>query len=310
MELKELEYIVAIAEEGSISRAAERLYLAQSSLSQFLQKYESELGAKLFMRTKTGVRPTPSGELFVSGARQILLRYHQLKSELGDIENLRGGRIEFGISTFRGTYLLPRVMERFYRQYPQVEVNIHEAHSQRLAEQIAAGRLDMALIVPQEDMPGGECDPVMRDEVCIVARRGHPVMAHVKDAGAPHPYVEMADAAQYPFFLSGGDTMLGGIAGELFAACGVQPRALCANMSAQLCAAMARRGLGLALTYRSCAEPSPQVCYLSIGQARYFLDLVLVYPAGGYKSRATRALAALIGQHMAQPYSDIHAHTV
>ena len=103
MNLKELNYIVTIADEGSISRAAEKLYMAQSSLSQFLQLYEAELGAPLFMRTSRGVRPTASGSVFLNHARQILLQYHRAQSELWDIEELSGGRIELGISTFRGT---------------------------------------------------------------------------------------------------------------------------------------------------------------------------------------------------------------
>ena len=64
MELKELEYIVAVAEERSISKAADRLYLAQSSLSQFVSRYEAELGVKLFKRTSGGVRPTAAGSCF------------------------------------------------------------------------------------------------------------------------------------------------------------------------------------------------------------------------------------------------------
>lgn len=97
MNLKELNYIVTIADEGSISRAAEKLYMAQSSLSQFLQLYEAELGAPLFMRTSRGVRPTASGSVFLNHARQILLQYHRAQSELWDIEELSGGRIELGI---------------------------------------------------------------------------------------------------------------------------------------------------------------------------------------------------------------------
>ena len=68
-----------------------------------------------------------------------------------------------------------------------------------------------------------------------------------------------------------------------------------------LSAAMARQGLGLAFTYRSYAEESSGVHYLSIGKERVYLDLALIYPAGGYQSRATRALAELIRQHMAGP---------
>ena len=72
MDLRELNYIVTIANEGSISRAAEKLYMAQSSLSQSLQLYEVELGTPIFMRTARGVRPTPAGGAFLSHARQIL----------------------------------------------------------------------------------------------------------------------------------------------------------------------------------------------------------------------------------------------
>lgn len=146
MNLKELNYIVTIADEGSISRAAEKLYMAQSSLSQFLQLYEAELGAPLFMRTSRGVRPTASGSVFLNHARQILLQYHRAQSELWDIEELSGGRIELGISTFRGTYLLPPVLKRFRDRYPRIHVEITEKDSMYLEEMILEGFLDMALL--------------------------------------------------------------------------------------------------------------------------------------------------------------------
>lgn len=86
MDLKELNYIVTIADEGSISHAAEKLYMAQSSLSQFLHLYEAELGTPLFMRTSRGVRPTASGSVFIAHARQILLHYRRAQSEVWGIE--------------------------------------------------------------------------------------------------------------------------------------------------------------------------------------------------------------------------------
>ena len=118
MDLKELNYLIAIADEGSISRAAESLYMAQSSLSQFLQQYEAELGVRLFFRTTRGVRPTAAGQAFIQNARQILLHYRRAQNEVWDIEQLKGGRIEFGTATFRGTYLLPPVPKRFTRLIP------------------------------------------------------------------------------------------------------------------------------------------------------------------------------------------------
>lgn len=99
MDLKELDYIVTVANEGSISRAAEKLFMAQSSLSQAVRLFEQDLGTPIFVRTARGVRPTSAGEAFIFHARQILQQYQEARSEASDIENLKGGTV------FRHQYL-------------------------------------------------------------------------------------------------------------------------------------------------------------------------------------------------------------
>ena len=300
MELKELEYIVAIAEEGSISKAAERLYLAQSSLSQFLSRYEVELNTRLFSRTSGGVRITRAGEVFVRNARQMLWQYRRVKSELHDLDQPGAGRIEFGISSFRGGYLLPKVLREFQRAYPGVEVVIHEHDSSALMKKLAAGELDAALVAYQEDSQPPLNQKVMRDEVLLIATSDHPVMQYVhRGAGIPsRSWVELKDTLQFEYLLSNDSTMLGSIAQRLFSSCGRQPRVVNENLTASFAAAMARQGLGLALTYRSCLEYVPNVEYIGIGRERCYVDLVLMYPPDGYRSRAIRALEQMVQQHI------------
>ena len=84
MDLKELDYIVTVANEGSISRAAEKLFMAQSSLSQAVRLFEQDLGTPIFVRTARGVRPTSAGEAFIFHARQILQQYQEARSEASD----------------------------------------------------------------------------------------------------------------------------------------------------------------------------------------------------------------------------------
>ena len=81
MDLKDFEYLIALAEEGSVSKAADRLFMAQSTLSQFLQQYESELGVKLFLRTSRGICPTQNGAVFIAHLRRIRGEYRQARSE-------------------------------------------------------------------------------------------------------------------------------------------------------------------------------------------------------------------------------------
>lgn len=209
MNLKELNYIVTIADEGSISRAAEKLYMAQSSLSQFLQLYEAELGAPLFMRTSRGVRPTASGSVFLNHARQILLQYHRAQSELWDIEELSGGRIELGISTFRGTYLLPPVLKRFRDLYPRIHVEITEKDSMYLEEMILEGFLDMALLALPSPRLHKQLDFLTRDEIYLVTVSEHPVMEFVHREEDGTRWVDLKDIARFECILGPPRTILG-----------------------------------------------------------------------------------------------------
>lgn len=300
MELKELEYILTIAETGSISRAAERLYLAQSSMSQFLSRYETELGVRLFMRTAGGVRPTQSGEVFVRNARQMLRQYHRMKDEMRELNQPGGGRIDFGISSFRGSYLLPKILDQFQRKYPGVEVVIHEYDTQILLRKVTAGELDICLVALDADQHPLADQAVMRDEVVLVASREHPVMEFVQWGEDGQPWVALEDTLEFEYLLSDSSTMLGSIAEQQFAYCGRAPRVVNAHLTASFAAAMARQGLGLAFTYRSCVELYPNVEYLSIGEEKCFVDLALAYPPDGYRSKAIRALEQMIRLHIAR----------
>ena len=291
MELKELEYIVTIAEEGSISKAAERLYMAQSSLSQYVARYEAELGVKLFKRTSGGVKTTAAGELFLRSARQMLLQYHQVRKQLTDLDAPLEGSIHFGISTYRGSYLFPKAMHLFRQEAPTVDVLLHEHDSIVLQRKVAAGELDLALVAYREDQWANQGKLLMKDEVLLVANRESPVMEFVRegDGGPDRPWVELSDIAHLDVLLSSRSAMLGSIAQKMFDDLGIQPHFVCGNQTASMSAALARRGLGIAFTYRSCIEENRDVIYLSIGKTRCYVKLALIYPQEGYRSRAIRA---------------------
>ena len=244
MDLKELDYIVTVANEGSISRAAEKLFMAQSSLSQAVRLFEQDLGTPIFVRTARGVRPTSAGEAFIFHARQILQQYQEARSEASDIENLKGGTVIFGISTYRGTYLLPPVLKKFHALYPRVHVEI--------------------------------CEMDSIDQM----------------------WIDLKDTAPFEYILGPPSTVLGRTGRRSLREAGVEPLGLDTYLSASFAAAMAREGVGLAFTYRSCRIMRDEFRYLRIGKDGIFLDLALAWPAGKYRSRAAMALAKLF-QEMA-----------
>lgn len=297
MDLKELTYIVTIADEGSISRAAEKLFMAQSSLSQFLTHYEAELGATLFYRTSRGVRPTDSGLAFLARARQMLGTFRRARNELSDIAGLSEGEIELGVSTFRGSYLMPKVLKRFHAIYPNIHVHITERNSVELESLILDGALDIALVaIPTARLTRNHLDFLMREEIVLIAAKDHPVMelVHPPKPGETKPWVHIEDTLPFEYILGPADTILGRTARREFRRRGLEPIARNTDFTAEFAAAMAREGIGLALSYLSCRVDNPNVEYIRFGEKGTFLDLALTYPSGEYRSRATIALAELM----------------
>lgn len=295
MHLKELNYIVTLADEQSISRAADQLYMAQSSLSQFLQQYEAELGMPLFVRTSKGIRLTAAGALFVDNARTILTHYRLVQNELWDMAGLNGGSVILGISSFRGKYMLPGILKNFYEQYPNIRVDVVEKNSMALEDKLIEGSVDLAIVALPLSRMSHEVEYLKQDEIFIVARRSHPVMqfAHKRE-GTPYYWVDLSDTASFEYILSDYDTILGSISRQQFKKAGVKVLAHNTNITADLAASMARAGLGLAFTYHSCAEIYEDAVYLSIGEAGVFLKLALAHPYSTYQSKAALALGRVI----------------
>ena len=295
MEMKEFVYLITLAEEGNISKAAERLYMAQSSLSQFLQQVETELGVRLFVRTSKGIRPTNSGECFIEHARAMLLEYERAKNELWDNENLAAGKIIFGISSFRGLGVLPKILKNFYERYPNVKVEVVEENSMRLEELLLEGKLDLAVIAMPAVRLKNEVSILKRDEILLIANKDHPVMEYVRPMKAEGQYwVDLEDTVQYEYIMSGHDTILGSFGREMFRKKRLKWNSLNNNITAPMAVAMAREGLGLAFTYRSCAEANENVRYLRIGRNGVFLDLGIAYPSGEYHSNGAKALEQVV----------------
>lgn len=295
MEMKELVYLVTLAEEESISRAAERLYMAQSSLSQFLHQFEAELGTKLFVRTSKGITPTYSGKCFIEHAGEILLDYQKAKNELWDNENLAAGKVVLGISSFRGRRMLPKVLKQFQEIYPNVKVQVVEAHSMRLEELLLDGKLDIAIIAMPVSKIKNSVEILKKDEILLAVNKEHPVtkiMHPLEDSD--NYWISLKEASEYKMIMSGYDTILGSFSRKMFTEQKLKYQSDHNDISAAMAVSMAREGLGIAFTYQSCAEEYEDIRYLRIGKKGVFLDLGIAYPADEYQSKGAKELEKVI----------------
>ncbi|CQR61172.1 LysR family transcriptional regulator [Streptomyces leeuwenhoekii] len=196
MNLEQLRCVVVLAEELHFGRTARRLGLQQPALSQQVRRLEDELGVALFERTTREVGITAAGESFVAEARRAL--HHAEKARLAARQTGRGevGRLSLGFVGSAVPELLPRLLRRFRRAYPGVELEMRELPSARQAEELLAGRIDVGILHAwgEGEMPEGLAGQEIHREALVAALpRRHPLAAL-----APLPTARLAGE---PFIL-------------------------------------------------------------------------------------------------------------
>lgn len=148
MELRLLRYFSVIAQEGSITAAAERLHITQPTLSRQLKSLEDELGAKLVIRDQRQLTLTPAGRFLQNRADEILQLTHDTVTEFESNQSrLFTGRISIGAVEAMGSDTLARVVEGFFRRHPLVSFNIISGSSDIIIDQLDKGLLDMAILL-------------------------------------------------------------------------------------------------------------------------------------------------------------------
>ncbi|MCV7413078.1 LysR family transcriptional regulator [Mycobacterium florentinum] len=157
MELRQLEYFIAVADEMNFSRAAQRVHVVQSALSTSVSKLERELGVELFNRSKQQIKLTPAGELFREHARRIIHSARLAKDSVSDYLGELSGTVEVGSLISFGALDVPRALGEFHRTYPFVQIILRLSTSGSMPHlsAIANGSLDLAFISAPDRFPTG-----------------------------------------------------------------------------------------------------------------------------------------------------------
>ncbi|HZG03747.1 MAG TPA: LysR substrate-binding domain-containing protein [Streptomyces sp.] len=175
--------LVAVAEAGSITRAAARLGYTAPALSQQLAKLEREAGTALLVRHRHGTRLTAAGELLAARARRVLDELDRARYELASLTGLSGGRLRVGTFMTAGAHVLPPVLSAFRRAHPDVELGVVEFEPPAGVEAVARGEVDLALTHvyrpgPVAQPPAGvRLETLLTEELVLVTAPGHALSA-------------------------------------------------------------------------------------------------------------------------------------
>ncbi len=287
MEFRQLVYAIQIATERSFSRAAEKLHIAQPSLSQQLSKLEKELGVMLFKRSTNSVELTHAGSVFVNKAQQIVDMTEQLRREMEDLADLRKGRVVVGSVPVTGAHVLPDVLPAFRSAYPDIEVVLIEETSKKLEELTVSGSTDVCLMSLPIDEPALAWQPVIEEEICLAVPPDHPLASF---AGKDWP-VPIGGLANEPFILLKKGQGFRAIAHQLCAEAGFEPRIVFESGNIDTVQALVAAGMGIAFVPRMIVRSDwngRAPVYLSL-EEKPTRTLVLAYRKGRYLSNAAEA---------------------
>ncbi len=199
MDISALQVFLAVAEAGSFSRAAERIYLTQPAISKRIAALESEIGTRLFDRIGRGIHLTPAGEALLTRARHLLLELEDVKRGMTNLSGSIAGELQVATSHHIGLHRLPGPLKRFHDTYRQVRLNLRFMDSEKACQAVAKGDLELAVVTlpPKTPVPL-KTEKIWDDPLDIVVSPGHPL--------AREKRVKLETLLDYPAILPGPGT--------------------------------------------------------------------------------------------------------
>ena len=295
MELRQLAYFVAVAEERNFTRAAQRIPIAQPAISQQIHRLESELSEKLFVRDRRGTRLTPAGEALLPHARATLASAEHAREAVAALSGLLTGRLAFGFVQPLPDRRLAGLLGAFHRQHPGIELRLIEDETDALLAALATGELDAALIgLGRYDRLPPEVGSrlVAREPVVVAVHPGHPLSGRgsiALQALREAPMVTLTSSSKQR--------------SNLEAACraaGFTPRIVAETSDLSVTIELIQQQIGVAVLPQSALDGAAAVTQLSLTRPNLDRRILLVWRPSN-SPPAARAFLALAQHRLAGP---------
>ena len=298
MDLKQIEYIVKIDDEHSITRAAEKLFVTQSALNQQLLRLEKELGAPLFHRSKVAMRPTEIGQVYLDNAREILRIKQRTYNLINDMTDAKKGRLSIGFTPGRGSEMFTQVYPAFHQAYPNVIVEPHELSVHRQQQMISQGNLDIGFqTLSERQRTDSEYIKLGEEEIFLLVPSIHPAaeqLAATQTASAPFPITNLTLFQYEPFVLMYKESTIRAITDEIFRKSGFTPNVLFETASNNTVLSMIEANLccGVVPEYYVRRLPKGISCFAFPTHPSW--DIAANYRKNGYLSEAAKYFIELV----------------
>ncbi len=285
MDTQNLQAFQAVADKGSFSEAASRLFITQPAISKRIAALEQQLNCKLFDRVGRKVHLTQAGEILLPKARQILLDMVDARRVLAELSGDIKGPLKLATSHHIGLHRLPPVLRQFSREFPRVQLSLDFLDSEKAYTQILEGYYDVAITTlaptPEKSI---KSYPIWDDELCIVAAPDHPLSANKT--------VSLSELTDYPAILPSMNTYTTQVLKGLFDRKGLSLSVNMATNHMDTIKMMSSIGLGWAALPRTLVDESVRV--LQVGGLTLTRQLGLIHHSERSLSNAASAFLNLL----------------
>ena len=275
MELRQLRYLVALADEQHFTRAAARAHIAQPALSQQIRRLEQEVGLALVERTTRRVRVTEAGWALVARARRILAEVDAASAEMQAFTGVRSGHVMVGTMHTMGPVDVSLALAVFHQRHPGVELTVREESSEEMAEMLRDDVLDLAFLSVTERMEshGLRLHQLVLEELVVILPHEHPL--------AGHRAVRMAELAQEQFISYREGARLRELLEFAGRTAGFEPEVRLESNESERIRRLVARQMGVAILPRSDAEqPGAEVAVATLIEPSLRRDITLACREG------------------------------
>lgn len=297
MDLKQIEYIVKIAEEENITHAAEKLFITQSALNQQLLKLEKELGTPLFYRSRTDWRPTPAGEIYLNAAREILSIKKDAYDKIHDLSKIQRGKITLGFTPGRGIAMFTNAYPKFHSVCPNIEVEPIERSVRDQHPLLLSGQLDLGFmtLTKSQQKSGITYETLAVEEMILAVPTKLVTALDMKDG-------DLSLLREEPFVLTQKASTIRDIVDSIFDDAGFTPNVLFETSNNYAIISMIHENICCGILPMYYMDPSDEaITYFALPHHPSW-EIVAAYRKGHYISRPTRTLIELAREYF------IYAH--
>lgn len=282
MDIRTLRYFVEVVRQQSFTRAAEKLFVTQPTISKMLKNLEDELNCTLLIRDGRKLLLTDTGRVVFERGQAILGEFHQLESELSDINHLHKGILRLGIPPMVGM-LMAEPISQFRQRYPGVELKISEFGGLTVQQAVSNGELDLAMTaLPVDENSGLSTLPLFNHPLCVLTPRTEQ-WAQVKS-------LSPEALAAHPLVIYNEDFALSRQLMALFTYHDVKPRIAVRSGQWDFLAAMVQAGIGVAILPQPICErlDAQDFCWIPL-QSELHWELGMIWREGVYLSHSAQA---------------------